>query len=126
MWIKIVIMLGIVATLGFGYMFIQNLVEDNKQLAIKVNKLNTNIQVLGVINKKINTNYETSSYNIEKVNKEISALRSSKVDLEKRLAKHDLQKLSVQKPGLITNRINRATARVFQRIEAASGNSSSP
>lgn len=41
-----------------------------------------------------------------------------KDDLMSKLQKHDLARLSLQKPGLIETRINNATAKVFDEIES--------
>ena len=45
--------------------------------------------------------------------------------LEKLLAKHDLGALAKSKPGMVARRINAGTARMFNAIESASGNTES-
>lgn len=62
--------------------------------------------------------------NLNDLNTKLSESRKRSQELAKLLAEHDLKYLASQKPGLIENRANRATAKVFDELEELSDPSS--
>jgi hypothetical protein len=57
----------------------------------------------------------------QQLSKDLQEASKYKDELIAKLQKHDLSRLSIQKPGLIENRINNGTKKVFDALESLSG-----
>ena len=59
----------------------------------------------------------------QQLSKDLQEASKYKDELIAKLQKHDLSRLSIQKPGLIEKRINDGTKKVFDALESLSGGS---
>lgn len=58
--------------------------------------------------------------NLEKLNTRLNTIRKESTEMAELLSRHDLKYLAAKKPGLIENRVNRGTARVFDQLKELS------
>jgi uncharacterized protein YydD (DUF2326 family) len=98
--------------------------ESQETIAI----LNQNIATLNVVTvqqeETINTLIEDHDSFVEENNALSVRLQDAtnyQNELLKKLSKHNLTNLSAKKPGLIEERINRATKRLFEEMELETG-----
>ena len=116
------IMLAVIAMLaGGGYWYFkwsQNqlslLRENNAKLELAVEQQKRTITDLQNFQRKQNQDIR----NLQDKLVETEGYRRS---LEEKFLKHDLEYLAREKPGLIENRINSATSRILDQIEAETG-----
>ena len=62
----------------------------------------------------------------KELNTKLEAANDYKNDLISKLRKHDLSRLSQQKPGLVEKRINNGTKKLFESFESITDNSPAP
>lgn len=113
------------------------LTTENASLATINNQLAMQVNTLEQANQDVVTAYKEfaaeTAVMLERYETELSGLaekyqqaRDDSNKLREVLAKHDLEYLASQKPGLIESRINAATKRVFSDIKDATAGPSSP
>ena len=116
------IIMGVIGAVGFGgYIYYKDtqariaiLTENSAKLEQAANTQKQTIDTLvedaakyRELNKELNTKLEAAN---EYKNKLIGKLR-----------KHDLAKLSMQKPGLVEKKINNGTKKLFKSLEELTG-----
>ncbi len=118
----LIIVLGMVGGVGYGAYYyykdtqsrIQTLTENNaKIMAAKATQDET-------INTLIADAKKFTELNKELQDKLVKANRYKDTLIDK-LRKHDLQKLSMKKPGLVEKKINNGTKKLFKSLEVLSG-----
>ena len=62
----------------------------------------------------------------KELNTKLEAAHDYKDELISKLRKHDLSRLSQQKPGLVEKRINNGTKKLFESFESITDNSPAP
>ena len=105
----VVSILMVISVVTFIKIRLDNLERENKFL------LNENT----LLNEEINTVYEEVDHYskvIVKHNDEVEKVEYEKHELEKTLAKHDLNNLMNEKPSMIIERVNKATERLFKEF----------
>ena len=121
------IMLAVIAMLaGGGYWYFKwsqgelaLLRENNAKLELAVEQQKRTITDLQNFQRKQNQDIR----NLQDKLVETEGYRRS---LEEKFLKHDLEYLAREKPGLIENRINSATSKILDQIEAETGNKADP
>lgn len=115
-FVKLVITLAIIAVCIAGYYYVTHL----------QNKLDKTEKSLEIVSK----NLEDYKLNAEQILKgltvtaeDITRIQSEMDKTNEVYRKHDFQKLFEAKPGLVLNRINSGTQRVFRELESESGKS---
>jgi uncharacterized protein YeeX (DUF496 family) len=66
----------------------------------------------------VRTNFSDAERNITNLQKRLSVTENYKNELQNKLRRHDLTKLTLKKPGLIEKRINDATEQIFKNLES--------
>ena len=123
----LIIVLGLVGGVVYGGYYyykdtqarIQILTENNAKLEMATQEQEHTINTLvedaaqfRELNKELNTKLE--------------AAHDYKDELISKLRKHDLSRLSQQKPGLVEKRINNGTKKLFESFESITDNSPIP
>jgi Tfp pilus assembly protein PilE len=114
-----VILFSVLGAIGYGaYKYyvttqetIQQLTENNAQLEVAVKTSEESIQ-------QMERAVELQAQLASELSKKLQESEAYKDSLIGKLQKHDLARLSLKKPGLIENRINEATKKVFDEIES--------
>ena len=117
----IIIIVGIIGSAAYGAKYyyettqnqIRQLRENNTKLVL-ANE--TNQATINQMQRDSQLLQET----IGQLNSSLQEAEAYKDELLGKLQRHDLSRLSVQKPGLIEKRINDGTAQVFDDLEALS------
>lgn len=89
---------------------IAQLVENNAKLEIVAKTNQDTINRMQEDNAKL-------QQSIGELNVQLQGAEKYKDELIQKLQKHDLSRLSLQKPGLIEKRINDGTQRIFDELE---------
>ena len=118
----LLIILGLLAGVGYGAYYyykdtqarIAILTENSAKLEQAANTQKETIDVLVADAKK----YDQLN---KELNIKLEAANNYKNTLIDKLRKHNLAKLSLQKPGLVEKKINRATKKLFNSFEKLSG-----
>ena len=84
-----------------------------KEVAIIENALKTSTEAFKIKEKEVKENLEA----LRELDLKLKEAYKESDSLRKLLAKHDLTKLAIEKPGLIEKRINDATDKTFDDIE---------
>tara|TARA_B100000073_G_C23725183_1_gene569038 strand:+ start:96 stop:470 length:375 start_codon:yes stop_codon:yes gene_type:complete len=87
------------------------LTENNAKLSIAAKTNQDTIDQLKASN-------EASQVAISELNTKLKASEAYGDELAKKLRKHDLTMLTLKKPGLIERRVNSATKKIFEELEA--------
>tara|TARA_B100000131_G_scaffold99132_1_gene96233 strand:- start:1913 stop:2287 length:375 start_codon:yes stop_codon:yes gene_type:complete len=87
------------------------LTENNAKLSIAAKTNQDTIDQLKASN-------EASQAAISELNTKLKASEAYGDELAKKLRKHDLTMLTLKKPGLIERRVNSATKKIFEELEA--------
>ncbi len=123
----LVVVIGLVGGVCYGGYYyykdtqerIQTLTENNAKIMAAKQAQDNTINVLIADQKKF-----------ESLNKELhtklEAAHDYKNKLIGKLRKHNLQKLSMQKPGLVEKKINNGTKRLFESLEKLTGAKPNP
>jgi len=117
--LKIYAALGAVILLG-GYFFKQYYDSSQKQiLTLEQNQkaFQASIDAQDARYARIRDDFAKQSASITLLNEETRNNRKESTKLSKILARHELDKLAMAKPGLIKIRANRATKKVFADLE---------
>ena len=118
----LLIILGLLAGVGYGAYYyykdtqarIAILTENSAKLEQAANTQKETIDTLVADAKK----YDQLN---KELNIKLDAANDYKNTLIDKLRKHNLAKLSLQKPGLVEKKINRATKKLFNSFEKLSG-----
>ena len=118
----LIIVLGLVGGVVYGGWYyykdtqerIQILTENSAKLEIAASTQKQTINTLVADAKKYQQLNKELNSNLEHAN-------DYKNSLIAKLRKHDLTRLSQQKPGLVEKKINNGTAKLFRSLEAISG-----
>lgn len=127
----VVILLVIASAVGYHFWKINSLTSEIVGLNKDVHTLQTDLQISEQNNSKLKIAIEEQKASIQRIEeqrlKEVQAnnalqekfknAQGNVNKLKKILSKHNLNYLSLQKPGLIETRVNRGTAGVGQKIE---------
>lgn len=110
-----------IVVFGSGYAYytvsqnkIENLIETNTQLQTVVDSSKTTIETLTSDISRVQQDYDTLQL-------EFQTIRSQNSMLRQRLAEHDLEYLSLERPGLIQPIINNASRNALRCFELQSG-----
>lgn len=117
----IIVVVGILAGVAYGakyyYETTQNQIRQLRENNVKLEQANaTNTATINRMQADAQLLQET----IGQLNNDLQKAEAYKDELTAKLQKHDLSRLSVQKPGLIEKRINNGTSKVFDELEALS------
>jgi chromosome segregation ATPase len=105
--------------IGFaGYSYYQDTQERIQQLAENNAKLETALQQNEETLREVERTAEKQAQLTGELSEKLQKAESYKDDLISKLQKHDLTKLSAQKPAMIEKRINDATKKIFDDIES--------
>ena len=69
----------------------------------------------------LQADYKLAQENMEKLAERAREAEVYQDELAAKLRRHDLTRLTLQKPGLIEKRVNNATDKIFSELEADSG-----
>ena len=113
--IGLVLVIFIMGGVGYAYfsysqLQIQVLTQNNA-------KLETAVDLVQKENNNIKKSFAEQSQNNEAAQKRIREIHIQLSELETKINKHNLEVLAVKKPGLIENRINVATKKLFRDLE---------
>jgi N-methylhydantoinase B/oxoprolinase/acetone carboxylase alpha subunit len=114
-----ILILAVLGGVGYGAFWyyndtqarIQQLAENNAKLEAVVSTQNETIGAL-------ETNSKVQAELNKDLQKQLQAAEKYQDELQAKLQKHDLTRLSEKKPGLIEKRINNGTKKLFDSLES--------
>ena len=113
--ITVVLMLG----LAGGVAYVYKLRGDNAILKSNLVKLESAIEDQKEVIASQKADYEKIISINDELNKKINTINQSKKELEKKLAKHDLNYLATEKPKLIERIINKGSDKIMNEMNEA-------
>ena len=113
--ITVVLMLG----LAGGVAYVYKLRGDNAILKSNQVKLESAIEDQKEVIASQKADYEKIISINDELNKKINTINQSKKELEKKLAKHDLNYLATEKPKLIERIINKCSDKIMNEMNEA-------
>ena len=113
--ITVVLMLG----LAGGVAYVYKLRGDNAILKSNQVKLESAIEDQKEVIASQKAEYEKIISINDELNKKINTINQSKKELEKKLAKHDLNYLATEKPKLIERIINKGSDKIMNEMNEA-------
>ena len=113
--ITVVLMLG----LAGGVAYVYKLRGDNAILKSNQVKLESAIEDQKEVIAAQKADYEKIISINDELNKKINTINQSKKELEKKLAKHDLNYLATEKPKLIERIINKGSDKIMNEMNEA-------
>jgi|TARA_B100000886_G_scaffold335819_2_gene293490 hypothetical protein len=113
--ITVVLMLG----LAGGVAYVYKLRGDNAILKSNQVKLESAIEDQKEVIASQKADYEKIISINDELNKKINTINQSKKELEKKLAKHDLNYLATEKPKLIERIINKGSDKIMNEMNEA-------
>jgi hypothetical protein len=117
-----VFIIGFLGTIGFaGYTYYKDTQERIQTLAENNAKLEIALEQNKVAMEEIQRSAEIQARLSGELNEKLQQAEGYKDQLISKLQKHDLTKLSIQRPGMIEKRINDATKKLFDDIESDTG-----
>jgi hypothetical protein len=117
-----VFIIGFLGTIGFaGYTYYKDTQERIQTLAENNAKLEIALEQNKVAMEEIQRSAEIQARLSSELNEKLQQAEGYKDQLISKLQKHDLTKLSIQRPGMIEKRINDATKKLFDDIESDTG-----
>jgi len=114
---KLIAAAAIGLIIWFGYLYVTNLQEKVEFQAGEISKLEIANKSLTAERKQLETDLAENKVNQEILNEELHKAREDKDKLIKLFSDHDFTRLVNKKPGLIENRINKGTDKVFKELE---------
>ena len=116
------IIMGVIGTVGFGgYIYYK---DTQARIAILTENSAKLEQAANTQKQTIDTLVEDAAKYRElnkELNTKLEAANEYKNTLIDKLRKHDLAKLSLQKPGLVEKKINNGTKKLFKSLEELTG-----
>ena len=113
--ITVVLMIG----LAGGVAYVYKLRGDNAILKSNQVKLESAIEDQKEVIASQKADYEKIISINDELNKKINTINQSKKELEKKLAKHDLNYLATEKPKLIERIINKGSDKIMNEMNEA-------
>ena len=113
--ITVVLMLGLTG----GVAYVYKLRGDNAILKSNQVKLESAIEYQKEVIASQKADYEKIISINDELNKKINTINQSKKELEKKLAKHDLNYLATEKPKLIERIINKGSDKIMNEMNEA-------
>ena len=119
MFTQIKILLIIVALVGASgaIYYVKKLQHENEILVLNQAKLETAVEEQKAVIAQTKESYEKILQSNVALNDKINEVNKSKDELQKKLAKHDMNFLAVEKPKLIERIINKGSMGVLDEIE---------
>lgn len=106
--------------LGGAYLYY----KDSQATIATLRENNAKLEVANETNQatinQLAKNAEETQIRIDELNVTLQSAEVYKDELIAKLQKHDLSRLSLQRPGLIESRINNGTKAIFDELEALS------
>mgnify|MGYP000106100256 CR=1 FL=1 len=121
-WKLALMMFAVMCGMSFvGYMYY----NDTQQRLAQLRENNARLEIAAQTSQDTITKLQQDAAQFEAANNQLrSQLNEAEAysdDLQAKLRNHNLTVLTAQKPGLIETRVNRATARLFDEMEALTG-----
>jgi uncharacterized protein YdbL (DUF1318 family) len=120
--IKIAMVLVLLAGAGGAFYYVKQLQHDNEVLKLNQAKLEESIGEQKEVIAMQKQSYEKIVSANAALNDKIAELNKARDELQNKLAKHDLNYLAVEKPGLIERIINKGSKDVLNEIENLTAN----
>ena len=119
MFTQIKILFIIVALVGASgaIYYVKKLQHENEILVLNQAKLETAVEEQKAVIAQTKESYEKILQSNVALNDKINEVNKAKDELQKKLAKHDLNFLAVEKPKLIERIINKGSMGVLDEIE---------
>ena len=114
-----VVLFSVLGGMGYGaYSYYTSTQEAIRQLTENNAKLEVAVETQKESMQAMETNFKIQAELTNELQKKLQESEVYKDNLISKLQKHNLAALSLKKPGLIEKRINDATKKVFDEIEA--------
>ena len=98
---------------------------DTQERLATLRDNNAKLQIVAETNQatieNLQADYKLAQENMEKLAERAREAEVYQDELAAKLRRHDLTRLTLQKPGLIEKRVNNATDKIFSELEADSG-----
>ena len=99
---------------------------DTQERLATLRDNNAKLQMVAETNQEtinnLQADYKLAQENMAKLAERAKEAEVYQDELAAKLRRHDLTRLTLQKPGLIEKRVNNATDKIFTQLEADSGN----
>lgn len=116
------IILMLVGSMGGGALWYY---KDTQSTIATLRENNSKLMMVAETNQEtINSmarDYQIAQENMLALQERAKEAEAYQDELASKLRRHDLTALTLQKPGLIEKRVNNATAKIFDELEADSG-----
>ena len=119
--IKIAIVLVVLATGGVGYMYVQKLQSDLQTARDNVAKMEIAVATAEASIKTLQEDQAKIAELNRKLSSDLQKAEAYGDDLRKKLNRHNLTALALDKPGLLEGRMNDATAKLWRELEQDTG-----
>ena len=116
-WLKVGAIAGVLLAIWLGYKYITGLQEKVEFQAGEISKLELANKSLTDEREQLKLNLAKNQQDLTKLNEDLVKARTDKEKLIKLFSDHDFAELVKKKPGLIENKINKATEKVFKELE---------
>lgn len=126
MGLKIAGIMGIILLVvgGLFYWYFDQSQKTIRQLEANNAKLELSIKEQTDTINALETHAKDQAQQVVELQTDLNAANNYRATLEKLLREHDLTALARSKPGLIENRMNAATAKLWDDLEALTGTTS--
>ena len=118
----ILILLFLLMSMGGGAWYYYT---DTQERLATLRDNNAKLQMVAETNQEtienLQADYKLAQENMEKLAERAREAEVYQDELAAKLRRHDLTRLTLQKPGLIEKRVNNATDKIFSELEADSG-----
>ena len=116
------ILLMLLGSLGGGVWYYYT---DTQERLATLRDNNAKLQMVAETNQatieNLQADYKLAQENMEKLAERAREAEVYQDELAAKLRRHDLTRLTLQKPGLIEKRVNNATDKIFSELEIDSG-----
>lgn len=121
-WKLALMMFAVMCGMGFvGYMYY----NDTQQRLAQLRENNARLEIAAQTSKDTIDKLQADAAQFEQANnqlrEQLNEAEAYSDDLAGKLRRHNLTVLTLQKPGLIEGRVNNATAKLFDEMEALTG-----
>jgi len=118
----ILILLFLLMSMGGGAWYYYT---DTQERLATLRDNNAKLQMVAETNQEtienLQADYKLAQENMEKLAERAREAEVYQDELAAKLRRHDLTRLTLQKPGLIEKRVNNATDKIFSELEIDSG-----
>jgi uncharacterized protein HemX len=115
--IKLFLFIVVLLLIGAGAWYVMKLQSDNAILKANEQELKTAIEEQQQVLEQQKQSYEQILTANNELNSKVAELNRARDELQNKLAKHDMNYLAVEKPGLIERIINKGSKDVLNEIE---------